>query len=86
MCLISELYLHSLSISSLGKRLFEAFYSPLSVNKCAQICFVSFDLLIDSEKCLRFEALINCLVLFRYFLYSAHCFYVYICLVPYAFS
>ena len=51
-------------ISSLGKRLFEAFESPFSVRKCAQIFFVSFDLLIDSEKCLRFEALINCLVLF----------------------
>ena len=51
-------------ISSLGKRWFEAFESPFSVCKCAQIFFVSFDLLIDSEKCLRFEALINCLVLF----------------------
>ena len=61
-------------ISSSGKRLFEAFESPLSVRKCAQICFVSFDFLIVFEKCLRFEALINCLVLFRYFLYSVHCF------------
>ena len=61
-------------ISSLGKRLFEAFESPFSVRKCAQICFVSFGLLIDSEKCLRFEALINCIVLFRYVLYSVHCF------------
>ena len=61
-------------ISPSGKRLFEAFESPFSVRKCAQICFVSFDLLIDSEKCLCFEALINCLVLFPYFLYSVHCF------------
>ena len=36
--------------------------------------FCTFDLLIDSEKCLRFEALNNCLVLFRYFLYSVHSF------------
>ena len=61
-------------ISSSGKRLFEALEFPVSVRKCAQICFVSLDLLIDSAKYLRFEALINCLVLFRYVLYSSHCF------------
>ena len=61
-------------ISSSGKLLFEAFESQFSVRKCAQICFVYFDLLIDFEKCFRFEALINYLVLFRYFLYSVYCF------------
>ena len=30
-------------MSSSGRRLFEAFESPFSVRKCAQICFVSFD-------------------------------------------
>ena len=66
--------MHSLAmISYLGKRLFEAFESPFSVRKYAQICFVSFDMLIDYEKCLRFESLISCFVLFRYFLYSLHC-------------
>ena len=60
--------MHSSSMkSSSDKRLFEAFDSPFSVRKCARICFASFDFLIDSEKCLIFEALINCLVLFRYF-------------------
>ena len=73
-------------ISSSGKRLFEALKSPFSIRKCAQICFISFDLLIDSERCLRFEALINCLVLFRYFLYLVHIFYIYNCLVAFAFA
>ena len=87
-CAISaHLVVHSLSmISSSGKRLFEAFESPFSVSKCAQICFISFDLLIDSERCLRFEPLINCLVLFRCFLFSVHIFYIYNCLVAFAFA
>ena len=51
-------------VSSSGKPLFEAFQSPFSVREWAPIWFVSFDLLVDSEICLRFEALINCLVLF----------------------
>ena len=72
-------------ISSSGKRLFEAFESPFSVRKCAQICFVSFDLLIDSEKCLRFEALINCLVFFDTFYIRSIVSYVYNCLVAFAF-
>ena len=58
--------MHSLLIIiSSGKRLLEAFESPFSVRKCDQICFESFDLLMDSEKYFRFDALINCLVLFR---------------------
>ena len=48
--------------------------SPLSVRKCAQISFVSLELEKDSVKFLRFAALINCLVLFLYILYSVHCF------------
>ena len=62
----SEFVIRSVSaISSSGKRLFEAFKSPLTVRKCAQICFVSLELLMDSEKYLSFAAVINCLVLFR---------------------
>ena len=63
----SEFVIRSVSmIRSSGKRSFEAFESPLTVRKCAQICFLSLELLMDSEKYLRFSALINCLGLFRY--------------------
>ena len=60
-------------VNSWGKCLLEAFVSPLTVRKCVQICFVSLELETDSVKYLRFAALINCLVLFLYILYSVHC-------------
>ena len=61
-------------VNSWGKCLLKAFVSPLTVRKCAQICFVSLELETDSVKYLRFAALIDCLVLFLFILYSVHCF------------
>ena len=59
----SETVMHSLS-KFFRHALFEALEFPVSVRKCAQICFVSLKLLIDLAKYFRFEALI--IVLFYF--------------------
>ena len=50
-------------IISSGKFLPEAFASPFTVRRCAQMCLVSVDFEIDSEKYLRLAVRIRCLVL-----------------------
>ena len=59
-------------ITSSGKILFELLSLLLIFRKCCHIALVSFESVTESEKCLRLAIFINCLVLFRYVLKSAH--------------
>ena len=55
-----------------GNLLPEAFVSPFTVRRCAQMCLVSVDVEIDSEKYLRLAVRIRCLVLLRYYVAYNH--------------
>ena len=65
-------YLISSMITSSGKILFKLLSLLLIFRKCCHIALVSFELVTESEKCLRLAIFINCFVLFRYVLKSTH--------------